>query len=101
MTADNSDTQAVSLAINNLDEAAPVITSGATAEAIDENSGPNQVVYTATATDTDGSGAVTFSLAGASAAAFSINAATGAVTLPGRSGLRGQVELQLHGCGDG
>ena len=44
--------QAVTLAINNLDEVAPTITSGATAAAINENSGAGQVVYTATATDT-------------------------------------------------
>jgi hypothetical protein len=43
--------QAVSVAINNLDEVAPSITSGDTATAIDENSGAGQVVYTATATD--------------------------------------------------
>ena len=40
-------TQAVTLAINNLDEVAPAFTSGATAAAIDENSGAGQVVYTA------------------------------------------------------
>ena len=43
--------QAVTLAINNLDEVAPTFTSGATAAAINENSGAGQVVYTATATD--------------------------------------------------
>ena len=61
--------QAVTLAINNLDEVAPAITSGATAAAINENSGAGQVVYTATATDTgDRSAApsnpVTYSLGG-------------------------------------
>ena len=57
------------------------ITSGATAAAIAENGGAGQVVYTATATATNGS-AVTYSLkAGGDAAAFSINSATGAVTL--------------------
>src|SRR5947209_2789586 len=40
----------LSLAINNLDEVAPVVTSAATAAAINENSGAGQVVYTATAT---------------------------------------------------
>src|SRR5947207_13353266 len=72
--------QAVSLAINNLDEVAPTITSGGTAAAIDENSGPGQVVYTATATDSaDISAGVTFSLGGDDADAFPINASTGAV----------------------
>ena len=42
--------QAVTLAINDLDEVAPTITSGAMAAAIAENSGAGQVVYTATAT---------------------------------------------------
>ncbi|WP_207717756.1 beta strand repeat-containing protein, partial [Caenimonas soli] len=79
-----TDSQAVTLAINDLDEADPTITSGATATAIDENSGAGQVVYTTTATDTDDvSAGVTFSLAGTDAAAFTIDAATGAVTLTG------------------
>src|SRR4029453_9892384 len=39
--------QAVTLAVNNFDEVAPTITSGATADAIAENSGAGQVVYTA------------------------------------------------------
>ena len=47
--AGNDTTQTVTLAINNLDEVAPKITSGATAAAINENSGAGQVVYTATA----------------------------------------------------
>ena len=51
------------MAIGDLDEVAPTITSGATAAAVDENSGAGQVVYTATADDTaDISGGVTFSL---------------------------------------
>src|SRR5204863_292952 len=74
--------QAVTLAINNLDEVAPTITSGATAAAINENSGAGQLVYTATATDTaDISAGVTFSLGGADAGSFSIDANSGAVTL--------------------
>jgi len=62
------------------DTTAPEITSGATAETIDENSGAGQVVYTATATD-DSEGAVTFSLSGADADLFSIDPDTGEVTL--------------------
>ncbi|MGY2436708.1 cadherin repeat domain-containing protein, partial [Escherichia coli] len=49
--AGNASEQLVTLNINNLDEVAPTITSGATASAIDENSGAGQVVYTATSTD--------------------------------------------------
>ena len=49
--AGNSSERAVTLAVNDLDEVAPTVTSGATATAIDENSGAGQVVYTATSTD--------------------------------------------------
>jgi hypothetical protein len=76
--------QAVSLAINNLDEVAPTITSGATATAINENSGATQVVYTVTSTDTGdaASAGVSYSLkAGGDAASFAIDSGTGAVTL--------------------
>jgi hypothetical protein len=71
----------VSVAINNLDEVAPSITSGDTATAIDENSDADQVVYTASASDTDFNGLedITFSLADDSLS-FSIDAATGVVT---------------------
>ncbi|RYY81139.1 MAG: cadherin repeat domain-containing protein, partial [Comamonadaceae bacterium] len=83
--AGHSSEQAVTLGVNNLDEVAPTITSGATAAAIDENSGAGQVVYTVTATDTaDISGGVSYGLkAGGDAALFTIDAATGAVTLVG------------------
>jgi hypothetical protein len=79
--AGNASEQVVNVAINNLDEVAPVINSGDTATAIDENSGEGQVVYTATASDTDFNGAedITFSLADDSLG-FSIDAATGVVT---------------------
>jgi hypothetical protein len=76
-------TQSVTLDINNLDEVAPTITSGDTASAIDENSGAGQVVYTATASDTDFNGLkdITFSLSGVDAGSFTINEDSGAVTL--------------------
>ena len=60
------------------DTSAPIITSGATAVSIDENSGANQVVYTITATDDN---AVTYSLSGDDASLFTIDATTGEVTL--------------------
>lgn len=83
--ADNSSEQAVSLAINNLDEVDPTITSNASATAINENSGAGQVIYTAAATDGgDISGGVSYSLKGTGdAGAFSTDANTGAVTLTG------------------
>jgi predicted lactoylglutathione lyase len=80
-TGNASAQQLVSVAINNLDEVAPVINSGDTAAAIDENSGVGQVVYTATASDTDFNGLedITFSLADENLG-FSIDADTGVVT---------------------
>src|SRR6185369_2597709 len=77
--------QAVSLAINNLDEVAPTITSGATATAINENSGAGQTVYTATSTDTGdiATGSTTYSLKAGSDAGLSIDGVSGAVTLTG------------------
>ncbi|MDD2161168.1 cadherin domain-containing protein [Pseudomonas sp. MIL19] len=82
--AGNASEQAVTLGINNLDDTAPTITSVATAPAITENSAAGQVVYTVTSTDDVDvvSGATSYSLkAGGDAALFSINAATGEVTL--------------------
>ena len=82
--AGNASNQTVTLAVNNLDEVAPTITSGTTATAINENSGAGQVIYTATATDSgDISGGVTFSLKAGSDAGLTINPTTGAVTLTG------------------
>jgi hypothetical protein len=74
-----ADTQAVTLAINDLNDA-PVITSAAVATALDENSNAGQVIYTAAATDED-SDTLAYTLTGADAALLSINATTGAVTL--------------------
>ena len=82
--AGNASTQTVTLAINDLDEVAPTITSAGVAAAIDENIAAGQVVYTASATDTgDISGGVVFSLGGTDAAKFTIDAGTGVVTLTG------------------
>ncbi|MDC1513646.1 cadherin repeat domain-containing protein, partial [Porticoccaceae bacterium] len=82
-TAGNSSEQVVKLDINDLDDTAPVITSGAIAEAIDENSGANQVIYTAVSDDSTDvvAGVTTYSLTDASDAELSINVDTGAVTL--------------------
>ena len=91
-----SEAQAVSLSINNLDEVSPVITSGDTAVAIDENSGAGQVIYTATADDSaDISGGVTFSLSADSDAALSIDADTGAVTLSANPDYEAQSEYNF------
>jgi hypothetical protein len=75
-SSDNSSQLTVSLSVNFIDTEAPVITSAATGNAIDENSGANQTVYTAVATDDS---AITYSLANTDLG-FSINASTGVVT---------------------
>ena len=83
--------QSVTLDITNLDEVAPTITSGGTADSIDENSGAGQLVYTAAADDSaDVSGGVSFSLAGDDADAFEIDAVSGAVTLLADPNYEGQ-----------
>ncbi|MDG1694725.1 MAG: cadherin domain-containing protein, partial [Porticoccaceae bacterium] len=75
--AGNASEQPVSLVINDVDDTAPAITSGGFASSLDENSGVNQIIYTATSDDTG----ITFSLADGSDAALSIDAATGEVSL--------------------
>ena len=72
----------LAVSVNNLDEIAPTITSGAPVLAIDENSGAGQVIYTATADDSaDVSDDVIFSLSEDSDAGLTIDATTGEVTL--------------------
>ena len=63
--AHNSSERAVFLNVVDLDEVAPTITSGATASPIQENSGPNQVVYTVASTDTEISAAAALPTASA------------------------------------
>jgi hypothetical protein len=79
-----SDTANITVNVNNRDEVAPTISSGATASAINENVATGAVVYTTTTTDTgDISNGVTYSLKAATGdvAKFTINGITGAVTL--------------------
>ena len=75
----------MTLNINDLDESAPSITSGATATAIDENTGTGQVIYTATSTDNGdvATGSTVYSLGGTDAGLLSINSSNGEVTLTG------------------
>ncbi|MDA9008145.1 cadherin repeat domain-containing protein, partial [Porticoccaceae bacterium] len=80
--AGNSSQQNVTLSVVNVDDAAPVITSGAAADGIVENSGAGQVIYTATANDgLDISDGVTYSLADGSDNALSIDIVSGEVTV--------------------
>jgi len=74
-TASSEQTVNITLAAVN---DAPVITSAATA-AVNEKVPVSTVVYTATATDVDNA-SLTYSLGGADAAAFKIDASTGQVT---------------------
>ena len=71
----NTTDQAVAVAVTNVNDVAPLITSSATATFAENATG---VVYAATATDAEGD-AVSFSLSGADAARFGIDAATGGV----------------------
>ena len=87
-SGNNLSTQAVSLIVSDRDEGAPVFTSGSEAPVIEENSGAGQVIYVASATDTNdidntvtNSNSVTFGLSGLGEDNFQINAQTGAVTL--------------------
>jgi hypothetical protein len=76
--------QSVMLTINDLDDAAPTITSASIADTIDENSGSGQVIYTATADDSGDDVSdtpITFSLSSDSDVALTIDASTGEVTL--------------------
>jgi hypothetical protein len=72
---------AVTVAVNDLDEAAPTITSSTSAGSVDENAGA-QVVYTATAEDAgDVSGGYIWSLSGEDSEVFAINSSSGDVTM--------------------
>ena len=78
----NTAEQTISIVVTNVDDFAPIITSSDTATAIDENSGADQVIYTASSDDSaDISGGVTYSLTEGSDTGISIDAQSGAVTL--------------------
>lgn len=73
-----TDTETVTVTVTDVAEnAAPVLTSGATAE-VEEGVATSEVVYAATATDADGD-ELTYSLSGADADAFEIDEETGEV----------------------
>jgi Ca2+-binding RTX toxin-like protein len=75
--SDGTDTtsQAVAISVTNQNDNAPVITSGASAAAAENQT----AAYTVTASDADG-GPLTFSLTGTDADRFNIDNATGVVT---------------------
>ena len=70
---------AVTFSIIDVDDTAPLITSGATGTDLVENSGAGQTIYTITATDAVG--VTSYAIAGTDAALLSVNAGTGVVTL--------------------
>ena len=94
-----SDSQTISLTINNIDDSAPTITSGDTANSIVEHSGAAQVVYTVTAeddaTDVQSLGELTFSLSGTDVSAFTINQQNGEVTLISDPDFEGQSQYSF------
>ena len=69
-------TKAVAISVTNVNEA-PTVTSAAAASFAENATG---TVYTAAATDPDAGTTLTYSISGADAALFNINATTGAVT---------------------
>ena len=71
-----SSTKDVAITVSNVNEG-PSVTSGASATFAENATG---TVYTATATDPDAGTTLTYSISGADAALFNVNAATGAVT---------------------
>lgn len=73
-------TQAVTVALTNVNEAPTFANATATAT-VNENSAITTPVFTAAATDVDAGSVLTYSLGGTDAALFSINASTGAVSL--------------------
>jgi VCBS repeat-containing protein len=72
----NNTTKAVAITVTNVNEA-PVITSGAAAGFAENGNG---TVYTVAATDPDAGTTLTYSISGADAALFNIDATTGAIT---------------------
>ena len=72
----NITTQAVAITVTNVNEA-PTVTSAATASVGENATG---AVYTAAATDPDAGTTLTYSISGADASLFDINATTGVVT---------------------
>ncbi len=71
-----SSTKDVAITVTNVNEA-PTVTSSAAASFAENGTG---TVYTAAATDPDAGATLTYSISGADASLFNINATTGAVT---------------------
>ncbi len=76
----NTTTKAVAITVTNVNEA-PTVTSAATASFAENGTG---TVYTVAATDPDAGTTLTYSISGADASLFNINATTGVVTFKSR-----------------
>ena len=97
----NTDTQTITVTVTNLDETGPTFTSGTTAVAVVENTGADQVIYDADATDpvSDGpSNPITYSLgaSGGDEGAFTIDASTGEITLIADPDFEGQSSYSFE-----
>ena len=76
-----SDPTTVTFSIEDVDEIAPVITSGTTGVYLINNSGAGQTAYIITADDNGGETITSYAIGGTDAALLSVNSTTGVVTL--------------------
>ncbi|PUE06853.1 hypothetical protein B9Z51_13055 [Limnohabitans sp. T6-5] len=97
--AGNTTTKPVTLALNNIDEVAPTINSGAAAT-VAENTAATSVVYTATASDTDynpqGALSISYSLTGTDASLLTIDSSTGQVKLNAASNYENKTSYSFN-----
>ncbi|AWY00366.1 hypothetical protein A8139_10410 [Marinomonas primoryensis] len=82
-TGSLTDTKAITVSVNDVNDSTPVITSTSTGS-VDENADISTVIYTVTGTDADGTATnntLRYSLTGTDASLLDINSTTGVVTL--------------------
>ncbi|UOA08412.1 cadherin domain-containing protein [Methylobacter sp. S3L5C] len=91
----NITTQAVVVSVNNLNDNAPVFTSGAIGS-VDENALITTVIYTAVTTDADNLTSRTYTLGGDDQALLDINAETGAVTLKASANFEAKASYSFN-----
>ena len=99
----NTTNKTITVTVNDQNDVAPTITSGASGSEA-EGTATSNVVYDANATDPDTVGTVSFSLTGTDAGQFDIDSATGAVTfkvspdfeLPADTGGNNVYDVVVH-----